>query len=378
MLRAAVTERRAGSRTAPGRRRSQRPCRVLRHRSGRSGRPRRAGLGRSHPCVGAARASNRRARPVAARAELAKLARGPSGTSRVGRLAPRRDRGCRVAHRLARTARLAHSRVRVARRVARQRGSHADRRPSDDAGRARARPGPRRRPRLRRAHRARTGRRSVRRCAPDGATHLTTTTASSSAPSRSRISSSPQSDAATWTSPNRHWRGCRNEPPRRGHRGRWGSSPAHGRSSRTATRPTNSSVWRSTRCRAPRSRPTRLERSCCTASGCDGRGGARKPASRCTRRSSSSRPSARPASRHVHAASSPQRVSTCGADPRRSNVLTPQEAQIARLAASGERNLDIAAQLYITTSTVEYHLRKIFVKLGVSSRTQLAQVDLPT
>jgi DNA-binding CsgD family transcriptional regulator len=63
-------------------------------------------------------------------------------------------------------------------------------------------------------------------------------------------------------------------------------------------------------------------------------------------------------------------------DPSTLSQLTPQELQVARLVAEGFSNKEVAAQLFLSPRTIDAHLRSVFAKLAITSRTQLARLPL--
>jgi DNA-binding NarL/FixJ family response regulator len=63
-------------------------------------------------------------------------------------------------------------------------------------------------------------------------------------------------------------------------------------------------------------------------------------------------------------------------DPAQLRRLTPQEVQVARLVADGLPTREVAAQLFLSPRTIDFHLHNIFTKTGITSQTELARLYL--
>jgi DNA-binding CsgD family transcriptional regulator len=71
-----------------------------------------------------------------------------------------------------------------------------------------------------------------------------------------------------------------------------------------------------------------------------------------------------------------RRLTMAASGPSRLGELSPQEMQVARIAARGQSNVEVAAALFVSRKTVEAHLTRVYRKLGIRSRTELARILL--
>jgi DNA-binding NarL/FixJ family response regulator len=71
-----------------------------------------------------------------------------------------------------------------------------------------------------------------------------------------------------------------------------------------------------------------------------------------------------------------QRIPVSAAGPKMLEELSPQEPQVAEIATQGQNNVEVAAALFVSRKTVETHLRRVYRKLRICSRTELARILL--
>ena len=162
-------------------------------------------------------------------------------------------------------------------------------------------------------------------------------------------------------------------PPAR--TGRSGATHARRRCLPREKRPSGSTGRRSNGSRAPAGQSRWRARVSFTANGCGAGTAASTPASsyesltRCSWTGHGGICRARSPRAAGHRRDGAQ------AHRRALDELTPQERQVARLAAGGQTNPEIGAQLFLSPRTVEWHLSKVFSKLGISSRKELSSAS---